>query len=398
VSPPGRVLDAPQGNATESNGDTKARPPRAWLRVREGFMGSGLVILRSSAAWGAVLSLLALKGAPGERCTPPYGTFRAGNWPPACYHPYGPTTWHNTLLPPAPRVDPNSAAIVAALNSHGLPLDKAVGVVKDFDHPIYWSGATDPLYRLTRCGYSGELTGASFHAPDGMLPGGGSDGHLTVIDQSTDTEWDLWRATIDDSGRTISATSCGNLSIFGDGRILTGTGRGDGGNAANTGLYAGQIRAVEIEAGVIEHPIAVVVFCTSRRYVFPASGRATSCGGPDEPADGQFFQLTYADAEIDALPIPAWKKVILHAMHRYGFYVDDTGAGSAHHPASMQLHFESDKMFRAFGYEDPFATYATAHLGEDIYVSGGAYHYRIAPGVDWSRIRAIAPCVVERTC
>jgi hypothetical protein len=229
-----------------------------------------------------------------------------------------------------------------------------------------------------------------------MLPGGGSDAHVVVMDQSTNTEYEFWQAVLDDNARTIGGHACGRLSMFGDARIVNSGGvDGDGGNAANTGLYAGQIRAVELVAGKIAHAIAINVKCTNGAHVYPATGNALTCGGANQPADGQFFQLLYSDAEIDALPVAAWKKVVLHAMHQYGFYVDDTFGGDQH---SFALHFESNKMFEAFGYEDPFVTYAKAHLTEDISQSGGAYYYHLAPGVDWSRIQVVKPCVIQVSC
>ncbi len=46
----------------------------------------------------------------------------------------------------------------------------------------------------------------------------------------------------------------------------------------------------------------------------------------------------------------------------------------------------------------PLVTYAKAHLGEDIYVSGGVYYYQIGTNIAWSRIQVIKPCVVQGTC
>ncbi len=271
-------------------------------------------------------------GACAKGVTDAYGTFGVGNWPPASYRVYAGTAWINRSLPANPQTDPNSAAIVAQLNSHGSPEDKPAGALNDYDHPIYWSKASDPIYTLSGCGYSGALNGITIHALKGMVPGGGSDAHLAVMDQASNVEYDFWEATIDDNARTLGGTACGRLSIFGDGRVNGQTVNGpdgDGANAAITGLYAGQIRGAEIAAGKIQHGVAVAVTCTNGTFVYPATGLALPCSNlTNEPADGQFFQLTYSDAEIDALPVAAWKKTVLHAMHQYGFYVDDTGAGS----------------------------------------------------------------------
>ncbi len=346
---------------------------------------------------GRFLACLLAGCACAQGGAPTSGDFGVGHWPPPSYHAYAATAWINRPLPANPTVDPNSAALVVAFNAHGLPDNKCAGCVSDFDHPIYWVSATDPVYTLTGCGYSGALNGVKIHALKGMLAGGGSDAHIAVMDQSTDVEYDFWKATVNDNARTMGGTACGRLSMKGDARMVgKGGADGDGANAALIGLYGGQIRAVEIVAGKINHAIAVDASCTNGGYVYPAAGTALA-GCANDPADGQFFQLTYSDAEIDGLAVAAWKKVILHAMRQYGFYIDDTGSG-AH---NFALHFESDKMFGAFGFEDPFVTYAKLHLsGEDITTGpdAGSYLYKLAPGVDWTRIRVINPCSIQGTC
>ncbi len=353
-----------------------------------------------------VVCLLAGVGCAQSGAAPvTSGSFGVGNWPPAAYRAYASAAWINLPLPANPQIDPSSAAIVATFDSvasgwsDGKPEDKCAACINDYDHPIYWTTAADPVFTLAGCGYSGRLNGIKIRALKGMLRGGGSDAHIAVMDQSTNMEYDFWQATLDDNALTIGGHSCGRLSIMGDARVVgLGGPDGDGGNAANTGLYSGQIRAVEIMAGKIQHGIAVDAKCTKSAHVYPATGNALVCGGANEPADGQFFQLTYSDAEIDALPVAAWKKMILHAMRQYGFYVDDTFGGDPH---SFALHFESNKGYKAFGFEDPFVTYAKSHLvGEDITTGpdAGSYLYKLAPGVDWTRIQVINPCSIQRTC
>jgi F5/8 type C domain len=316
-------------------------------------------------------------------------------FPPASYLGYAATAWVNTPLPPNPPVASNSAALVSAFLAHGPMQDHGVaplGVTfNDFDHPIYWSRASDPVYTIAGCGFSGALNGVTFHALPGMQPGGGSDAHVTVIDQSSGEEYDFWQTVINDTARTIAGRACGRLSISGD-ALVHQFADGNGANAAITGLYSGQIRGQELYAGVINHAIAVVASCTNGTFVFPAAGRGRGdC--PNDPADGQFFQLTYSDAEIDALPVPEWKKTVLHAMHQYGFYIDDTGS----YTHAFWAHFESGKAYHAYGYEDPFVSYAQTHLGQDITLLNGVYYYNFSNGVDWTRIQVIDPSVTNFT-
>ena len=377
----------------------------AWSATGGSISSSGLYTAPSTTATYTVTatsvadtsksaSAVVTMGTSSTACAPLFGSYGAGNWPPACYQPYSATAWINRPLPPNPTVDPNSATIVSTFLSYGSPQAHGVAPLgtsyQDYDHPVYWSKATDPVYTFSGCGYSGKLNGVTFHALTGMQPGGGTDGHLTVMDQSTNEEYDVWQAKINDSTHTIGGTACSRLSINGDARVNQSV-DGDGANAAITGLYSGQIRGVELVAGAINHAIAVVTPCTNGSYVYPAQGTAAS-GCSSGPADGQFFQVTYTDAQIDALSIPQWQKVVLHAMHQYGFYVDDTGANG-----SFWIHLESGKTYHAYGSEDPFITYAQANLGQDITFSGGVYYYSLS-NIDWTHIQVIAPCVIQGTC
>ncbi len=285
--------------------------------VVTGVATGSAAITATSEGKNGTSAITVVTPPPVTSCTPTYGSFGVGTWPPACYRPYDSTAWINRPLPVSPQIDPNSAAIVAQLNSHGSPEDKPAGALHDYDHPIYWSKASDPVYTISGCGgggYSTVLNGIQIHALTSMLPGGGSDGHVAIMDQASNIEYDFWQATIDNNARTIGGTACGRLSIFGDGRVKGQTVNGpdgDGANAAITGLYAGQIRGAEIAGGKIQHGVAVAVTCTNGTFVYPATGKALTCGNANEPADGQFFQLTYSDAEIDALPVAAWKKTVL---------------------------------------------------------------------------------------
>ena len=63
---------------------------------------------------------------------------------------------------------------------------------------------------------------------------------------------------------------------------------------------------------------------------------------------GTRFQLAMTPAQIEALPVPAYRKTILRAMARYGMYVADTGGSWA----VIQV---SALVTMSFGLEDRWA-------------------------------------------
>ena len=343
----------------------------------------------------------------GERCSTacssPLGSFGPGNWPGPCWRPYAETSPFNQRLPAVPRIDPNSAAIVRKVASWGGWFSDmyagAADTSDDWEHPIYFSKASDPLYTVARApgGYDSDYWGTRVHIPSGARAAGGSDGHLAVIEQPSASEWDLWNVRdargrkltkLPAGGGTIYAKGFGKAKVDGSGLNI---GSGDA-NAARWGLLAGIIRAQEMQGGEINHALYVYAKCDSGQIVYPASGHGARCSDPtNAPHQGTRFQLNMSDAQIDALAVPAWKKTILRAIAHYGMYVGDTGG------SPMDLQFESGSGYTSFGYADPMASFAEqAGIPRS---SGGRYYFDLASGVDWARyLRVIDPCVAKGTC
>jgi hypothetical protein len=265
------------------------------------------------------------------------------------------------------------------------------GTSSDYDHPVYFAGRHDPLY-LVHCTHSSwgrcEIEGARVRIPAGARPAGGSDHHLAVVDQARGWEYDLWQVqSKPPRGGVLNASWGGRTPA---GRL--GTGLRSDATAAQFALLAGIVRAPELAAGRIDHALFVRVSCDSGRFVFPAAGLGKRCSDPaGAPAEGTRFQLAMSDGEIRALGVPAWKRGILRAMARYGFFVGDTGGS----PWDVVL--ESGSTYTSFGRPDPFVSLAKrfgAPRGDDDIASLG-----LASGVDWSRrVRVIDPCVSAGTC
>jgi hypothetical protein len=261
----------------------------------------------------------------------------------------------------------------------------------DYDHPLYFSKSTDPAYTV-QCSHSAgwgpcEIDGATVHIPSGARAAGGSDGHMAVIDQASGWEYDFWQVQqIPSDGGSLTVGYAGRTSIG-----PNSDGLGSEATAAGFGLAAGIIRPEELAAGQIDHALFMVVKCTNGTSVWPAgssAGRSCSSMGLSDvnaPAMGQHFYLDMTDAEIDALPQPAWQKTILRAMAHYGLYVGDTGGGC--------LKIESASSYTSFGQADPW-TQVAVDAGipgrQDAATGKTDFQFDLSDAVDWSTYLKVA--------
>ncbi|MBI5105556.1 MAG: hypothetical protein HZB46_11370 [Solirubrobacterales bacterium] len=234
-----------------------------------------------------------------------------------------------------------------------------------------------------------EIEGLKVRIPSAARAAGAGDNHLTVVDQASGWEYDLWAVQDKPPGG-------GSLRFAWGGRTrIDGDGLGSGATAAGFGGLAGIIRAPELAAGRIEHALFLVAPCDSGRRVHPASGSGRPCSALGLPADdappmGARLQLDLSHAELAALDVPQWKRAILTAMAKYGMYLGDTGG------ETWGVQAESGLTYTSFGVEDQlaaFARWAGAPAWEDHYVLG------LRDGVDWARrLRVVDPCVTAGTC
>ncbi len=252
--------------------------------------------------------------AAGASCT--YGTFSAARQPGACWRPYGDASPFNRRLSSNPRVDPRSSAIVSRVTGWGKPEDlySATDSKDDWTHAMFFAQASDPVYTIhcLRDWGKCEVEGMQVRIPRGARPAAGGDGHMAVMDQASGWEYDFWQSA-------RPSGNGGTLNIAWGGRTrATGSdadGLGSDATAAHFGAAAGIIRAQEMQQGVINHALFMVVHCDSGKQVYPAQGLGSGCSGQSNaPAEGQRFFLDLNGAQINALKVPSWKKVILRAM------------------------------------------------------------------------------------
>ncbi len=350
---------------------------------------AGLVV---ATAVGIVVAVSGGSSDAPRRCwtNEPNSGWGVGQWPDGCWRPYADDSPFNQRLSRDPRLDPRSDQIVARLTAGGGPSDLRAGIADtpgDYQHPTYWSTKDDPEFEVTctrafgRC----EVEGMRVRIPDRARPAGGSDKHLTVVDQDSGWEYDFWEVESKPRGGGVLRVGYGGRTR------IDGDGLGSDSTAAHFGNLAGIIRAPELQRGRIEHALFMVADCDSGQSVYPAMGRGAPCADrTDAPSEGTRFQLNMTEAEIRALGAPRWKRAILRAMVRYGMFVGDTGG------SPWDLEFESGSTYTSFSRDDPMVDIATR---AGILRERDGYHFELSKGIDWrNRLRVVDPCVTERTC
>ncbi|HEX8110048.1 MAG TPA: hypothetical protein VF516_20100 [Kofleriaceae bacterium] len=357
-------------------------------------------------------------GTPPGNCGS--GPFGGGAWPPGCWRPYATTSPFNTPLPASPRLRSDSAGIVnrmlhftadtsAAPNLAGGT--QAANMIAPSDHmggwPTYYGRASDPVYTVTcslGANCSLQANHIQFHAPAGAERQGGAaatsgqDRHMTIVDQTTGNEIDLWQvdvAQLPAGGGTISTSWSGYTRIDGDGRAI---GPGEG-TAARIGNIAGRIRYEELAAGVIDHAISIVVNCDNGTAVYPAdTPNGQHCTDPSNaPPLGARFRLNMTWDQINALPVPEWKKVVLRAMSKYGAFMNDTGSSFY-----FDWQTESGNQYTSQGAADPWLSFGAAHWGNNGAGYTGTWHDN-DDGINWrtqvwANLQVVDACVSNGGC
>lgn len=330
--------------------------------------------------------------------------FRPGRWPGADWRPYAADSPFNQPIRRGTRVHPLSSRYISQILAWSLPaavVGGVAGTTDDYAHPTYWASRRDPVYTLRPTSSWGhpELRGDRIRIPRRARAALGGDGHMTVV-QPDGWEYDFWRAReIGTDGGVIRYTAAARLRV-------DGSGIDGGATAADFGNLAGVIRAPELAAGRIDHALFLVIRCAASgtrfgfgtrhrggddsAWVYPAGGGGAPCrDGSQAPPLGARLQLAMSERELNALPVPPWKRAILRALARYGAYVGDTGG------PGVGLQIESSLTYTAFGHPDPLVQLARrqqAAGGPFVSQSGDRWLFDISSDVDWIRkLRVVVP-------
>jgi len=365
--------------------------------------------LRQRVSIGWCAALLSIAGLTTCLLTnPPYaaaapcgsyqnglGGFSSTNLPSACWRPYNDSSPLNRAVPSNPPLAPGSAAVSQALAGLGTPFNIGESRYLDGGHPTFWSQPSDPLVTLHALWSSSPINGMQVRVPAQATPAGGfsfgsnwpdqHDSHMTIVDQASGWEYDLWNTQSMSNGVLTYTNGCRTR--------IDGSGLGSCGVAANFGNLAGVIRLEELKAGHIDHALVASVPCVNG-HAYPVLDDNNNCGpGSGTPKLGAHLWLDMTPAEIDALPIPAYRKTIAKALAKYGAYVEDSGNDH------FGFNIESPQTYASFGHHD-WTDWAASVGGSSYNTPDGmpAWHLSLDGIPLSSRLRVLDPCTADGSC
>jgi hypothetical protein len=297
--------------------------------------------------------------------------------PPAGWQFYSPNPFALPICksdPCSPTLDANSTSMITQMMAGTFSMGElqikqpgtTPGPGAADEVPTYYTNGSDPGYSITCTeNYTPPCTGSgglfpTVSIPNGAYASGDSDHHASVIVQSTSQtyEYDFWEFNCYGSGagsrsvhkRLAPSGKCTGTTypVYGGGGLTVSYGSACNANSfANRGTCRGSAVAAgvptqpglldprELTAANIDHTLYVAVGCPNGNHTWPAdnsdgysSGNCNVAGGPGE---GERIWLGLSNSKIDKLGDPAWATTILHAMHKYGFFIIDT-AGDFNEP------------------------------------------------------------------
>ncbi|HEX4753917.1 MAG TPA: hypothetical protein VH268_13555 [Solirubrobacterales bacterium] len=246
---------------------------------------------------------------------------------------FAPTSVWNRELGPATPISPRSPEYVAELVRQIGETEAWINT-NHYSVPIYTVGPDTPNVAVRILPPEGGLVDPALEAamatvpvPIAAQPASGSDGHLVIYRPSTDEMWEFWVMRVEGGGwvaayggaiRNVSA----NPGYY-DQNAWPGAEPDWGATASSLPLAAGLMRIPELEAGHIDHALALAIPEPSPEHVWPAQ---RSDGGNDAPSaipEGTIFRLP-ADLDVASLHLPRLTEVMALAAQRHGVIVRDT--------------------------------------------------------------------------
>jgi hypothetical protein len=229
----------------------------------------------------------------------------------------------NLLLPSSPPLHPNSAAMVANLNSTNWHIAQFRGGV-----PVYDGSAGTPRTIVCTPGWGTcplSQQPVPIHASWKPVYGA-----ISVIDHTNRKIYDFYEVTTNLDG-TVKINSDGTVTTtWGGVTSLDGDGQSPGANGANLSYLFGRVRVFEMQraasdpVNAIQHALSFgsVYVCPTYRYPATKSvGNSTAAGCI--PMGSRVFLDSSANCSTVS---PVGEKAICYALQKYGAYA--TGGSS----------------------------------------------------------------------
>ena len=233
----------------------------------------------------------------------------------------------NAPLPAAPPTSQNSSTYVSDLEAQVKQYGPWINTT-EYSVPVYTVGRGQHRVPMTLDesgpGSVGELAAAlrqGVPIPTNAKPAAGSDASLVIWQPSTNTMWEFWQARLADG--TWHAHWGGRMSDVSENPGYFDDPRDWGASATSLPLLGGLITPEDLQAGSINHALAVAIpHAEAHRYVFPAQRSDGNDPSPMQIPEGTRFRLK-PGVNVSALHLPRLAAMMAHAAQRYGMIVRD---------------------------------------------------------------------------
>jgi hypothetical protein len=220
----------------------------------------------------------------------------------------------------------NSAATIAYINAHGGDrLHPDFGSPRTYGFPYAVVGAGQHKLPIRYTAYGDESDRGPFPIPKGAPVEGGnrSDGdrHVLVVDRSSCTLYELYRAFFKPSG-----SAHWNADSGARWNLRSTTRRPDSwtsADAAGLPIFPGLLRYDEVASGRVEHAVRITFDSTRDAWIHPASHCAGDTSNPDAPEMGARLRLK---ASYPLRSFSGGARIIALALKHYGAIVADNGS------------------------------------------------------------------------
>ncbi|MGH2837685.1 MAG: calcium-binding protein, partial [Thermoleophilaceae bacterium] len=304
---------------------------------------------------GVVVALVAFVCAPNAGAAPPFA----------------PDSFWNTALPADAPVDARSADYVSELQRQRGLVPSYINTTQ-YSVPVYTVPSGQPTVRVILDSQYAEpdLREAwqEVPIPANAKPAVGTDGHLVVVQPSTDTMWEFWRA--EERADGWHAAWGGKMTDVSTNPGFFTNPSNWGGTATSLPLLGGLIRLDELEAGRIDHVLALAIPEIKKAvFSWPAQRSDGSLDSPNAIPEGTRFRLD-PTLDLNTLQMSPVVRMIARAAQDYGIVLRD-GAGSV-----------------ALYGEDPTPTGTNPYAGPNGYFQGKS-PATLMQQFPWSRLQAL---------
>ena len=242
--------------------------------------------------------------------------------------PFADSSFWNAPLPADAPIDPSSSTYVTALRNQVAAYGTWINTDR-YSVPVYTVPAGAPSVHVVLDSFDPELQQAfdEVPIPSGAQPAAGNDAQMAVWQPSTDTMWEFWRAYkllgtwhAKWGGRMTSVSASPGYYSDPSNWGATGT---------SLPLLGGLMRIAELQAGTIDHALAIAVPETMADvYSWPAQrsdGASTSSLALPE---GLRFRIDPA-FDLSSVQMSPLAREMAVAAQRYGIVIRDTGGSVA---------------------------------------------------------------------